>query len=75
MAKPPNPAMVPILSYENIFCLPSSEWHWPPVRWKTRGLLSGSCTSGTIGHRLQPKNLDTTGSLQPLRGEEEGPPT
>jgi hypothetical protein len=37
---------------------------WPPARWKARGLLSGSCTPGTVGHQLQPINLDTVGSLQ-----------
>jgi hypothetical protein len=26
--------------------------------------LLGSCTPGTVGHRLRPMNLDTTDSLQ-----------
>jgi hypothetical protein len=30
--------------------------------------LSGSCTLGTVGHRLRPSNLDMTGSLQRQNG-------
>jgi hypothetical protein len=54
MASPPNPVAVPIVSYEYLFCLPSSERPRSPIRWKARGLLSGSCTPTTAGHRLQP---------------------
>jgi hypothetical protein len=52
MALPPNPAVVPTVIYEYLFCLPSSERLWPPTQWKAWGLLSGSCTPG---HRLWPK--------------------
>jgi hypothetical protein len=39
------------MTYEYLFCLPSSEWPRPPAQWKARGLLSGS---GTMGHQLCP---------------------
>jgi hypothetical protein len=87
---PLNPAMVPTISYEYLFCHPSSDQLRPPSRWKTRGLLSGFCTSGTTGRRLRPSNLDTISSHQrqngwgtihpepgttpPLLAREEGPP-
>jgi hypothetical protein len=64
MSLPSNPVAVPAVTYEYLFCLSSSEWLWPPGRWKARGLLLGSCTAGTVGHQLRPKNLDTTDSLQ-----------
>jgi hypothetical protein len=56
---PLNPAVVPAVSYEYLFDLPSSERLRPLARRKVWGLLLGSCTSGIVGHLLQPKNLDT----------------
>jgi hypothetical protein len=44
MASPMNPAVIPIVTYEYLFCLPSSERLRPPARRKAQGLLSGSCT-------------------------------
>jgi hypothetical protein len=67
---PSDPAMAPIVTYEYLCCLPSSERLRPPARRKARGLLSGSYTPGTVCHRLQPKILDMTGSLeQQMTGE------
>jgi hypothetical protein len=40
---PPNPAVVPAVSYEYLFDLPSSERFRPLARRKVRGLLLGSC--------------------------------
>jgi hypothetical protein len=51
MVTPLNPAVVPAVSYEYLFCLPSSEWLHPPARWKVQRLLLKSCTLGTAGHR------------------------
>jgi hypothetical protein len=64
MASPPNPMVVPTVTYEYLSCLPSSEQLWPPAQWKAQVLLSGPCTLVTTGRYLQPKNLVTTGSLQ-----------
>jgi hypothetical protein len=64
MAPPPNPIVVPTVTYEYLFCLPSSERLWPPARWKAWGLQSGSYTTGTFGPRLQPINLHMISSLQ-----------
>jgi hypothetical protein len=85
-----NPATVPAVSYEYLFCLPSSDRLRPPARRKAQGLLSGSCTLGTVGRWLWPNNLDMTSSLQwqngcgtihpvpdmapPLLARGEGPP-
>jgi hypothetical protein len=63
MVTPPNPVAVPTISYEHLFCLPSSERLWPPTRWKAQGLLSGSSTLGTVGHQLRSKHMDTIGSV------------
>jgi hypothetical protein len=61
MASPPNPAAVPVVTYEYLFCLPSSEWPRPLSRPVAQGLLSGSCTPCIMGHWLWLKrNLDTT---------------
>jgi hypothetical protein len=39
--------------------------HYPGIHHCKNGeVLSGSCTPGTVGHRLRPKNLDMTGSLE-----------
>jgi hypothetical protein len=38
---PLNPAVAPTTSYEYLFCLPSSDWLWPPTRWKARGYCQG----------------------------------
>jgi hypothetical protein len=54
MASPPNPAVVPIVTYEYLFYLPSSEWPRPPALWKAWGLLPGSCIPVITGHRTQP---------------------
>jgi hypothetical protein len=86
---PSNPVAVPAVPYEYLFCHPSSDRLWPLARRKTQGLLLGSCTLGTVGHRLRPNNLDMTGSIQwqnswgiihpatgttlPLLAREEGP--
>jgi hypothetical protein len=64
MASPPDPAMVPTVTYESPFCIPLTEWLRPPAQRKAQGLLSGSSILGTVGHRLQPIYLDTTCSLQ-----------
>jgi hypothetical protein len=60
----PNPVEVPTVTYEYLFCRPLSDRLRPPSQWKAQGILSGSSTLGTAGHRLRPKILDTTGSLQ-----------
>jgi hypothetical protein len=66
----PNPTKVPTVTYEYLFCPPSSDQLRPPAQRRAQGLLSGSSTSGTAGCRLQPKILDTTGSLkQKMVGE------
>jgi hypothetical protein len=65
---PLNPVVVPAVLYEYLLCHPSSDRLWPPARRKARGLLSGSCTPSTAGHRLRPNNLDTSGSLQQQNG-------
>jgi hypothetical protein len=62
MSLPPNHATVPVVTYDYLFYLPLSEQLWPPARRKAKGLLSGSCTPGTKGHQLRPKNLDATES-------------
>jgi hypothetical protein len=60
--------MAPAVTYEYLFCLHSSERLRPPIRRKAQGLLSGSCTPGTVGHQLWPKILDMTGSIQQRLG-------
>jgi hypothetical protein len=57
MASPSNPVTVPIVTYEYLICLPSSEQPRPPARWMTQGLLSGSCTPNITGRRLRPKEI------------------
>jgi hypothetical protein len=64
MASPPNPSMVPVVTYEYLFCLLSSDRFQPPARQKARGLLSGSSTPGTVGRRSWAKILDMISSLQ-----------
>jgi hypothetical protein len=61
---PLNPVVAPTTSYEYLFCLPSIDQIQPPAQWKARTLLSGSCTPGTVGHQLRPKNPFTTNSHQ-----------
>jgi hypothetical protein len=88
---PLNPAAVPTVSYEYLFCLPSSEWLWLPARRKDWGLLSGSCTPGTAGCQLRlkkyrygrfPPAANDWGTIHPvldmvppLLTREEGSPT
>jgi hypothetical protein len=57
MASPPNPTAVPVVTYEYLFYIPSSERLWPPAQQKAWWLLSGSCTPSTVGRRLQPKKI------------------
>jgi hypothetical protein len=64
MASPLNPPMALIITYEYLFCLPSSERLRSPIGRKARGLLSGSCTPGTTGHQLWPINQDMIGFVQ-----------
>jgi hypothetical protein len=52
MASPLNHATAPVVTYEYLFSLSSSKRPWAPTRWKSQGLLSGSCTPGTVGHQL-----------------------
>jgi hypothetical protein len=54
MVSPLNPVAVPVVTYVYLFRLPSREQPRPPARPKARGLLLGSCTLGTAGHRLRP---------------------
>jgi hypothetical protein len=58
----PNPASVPVVSYEYLFYHPMSDRTQPPARRKALGLLLRSCTLGTAGHRLRPNNMYMTGS-------------
>jgi hypothetical protein len=44
---PLNLTAAPAVTYEHLFCLPSTDRLLPPARWKARGLLSGSSTLGT----------------------------
>jgi hypothetical protein len=59
MASPKNPTMVPVVTYEYLFCLSSSERLGPLARRKAQGLLSGSCTMGTADRRLWSKKIGT----------------
>jgi hypothetical protein len=69
-----NPTEVPAVTYEYLFCPLSSDRLRPPAQWRAEGLLSGSSTLGTVSHWLQPKILDTTGSLQwQMAGEQYTP--
>jgi hypothetical protein len=61
---------VPAVTYEYLFCPPSSDRLRPLAQSRPWRLLSGSCTLGTVGHRLRPKILETTGSLQWQTAEE-----
>jgi hypothetical protein len=49
-----NPALVPVVTYEYLICLPPGERLWPLTRQQARRLLSGSCTLDIEGHRLRP---------------------
>jgi hypothetical protein len=40
-ASPPNPAMALIVTYEYLFCLPSSDRLRPPAREKAQGYCQG----------------------------------
>jgi hypothetical protein len=91
MASPPNLVVVPIVTYEYLFCLPLSEQLWPPARLKVRGYCRGLVPwvppvadndPKKFGHDLTPSSGRTVGeSLTPcqkvplLMVEEEGPPT
>jgi hypothetical protein len=63
MISQPNPVGVPAITYEYLLCPPASDQLWPPGQWRARGLLPGSSTQGTAGHRLWLKFLDTSGSF------------
>jgi hypothetical protein len=52
MSLPPNPAVVTEVTYEYLFYHPSSEWLRPPAQQKAWGILLGSSTWITVGHRL-----------------------
>jgi hypothetical protein len=58
----PNLAAIPTVPCEYLSCHPTGDQLWPPALRKARGLLLGSCTPGTMGHRLWPNKLDTTDS-------------
>jgi hypothetical protein len=91
MVSSPNLVEAPAVTYEYLFCPPSSDWLRPPTRRRAQGLLLGSNTPRTVSRRLQLKILDMTGFLHwqtarvpytpisyiapPLLAEEEGPPT
>jgi hypothetical protein len=64
MILPLNPAEVPTVTYEYMFCPLLSDQLWPPDRRRAWGLLSRSRTLGTMSHLLWLKILDTTSSLQ-----------
>jgi hypothetical protein len=91
MASPPNPAAVPIVTYEYLFCFPLSDRLRPPTQRKAQGLLAGSCISGyceslvtaqKFGCVWFPLAANDEGTkypildtAPPLLVEEEGPPT
>jgi hypothetical protein len=54
MASPSNSVVVPVVTYEYPFFLPSCDRPQPPPQQKAQGLLSGFCTPGTTSHRLCP---------------------
>jgi hypothetical protein len=54
MATPPNAVIIPIVTYEYLFCLPSNERPRALAQRKAWGLLLGSCALGTVSHQLQP---------------------
>jgi hypothetical protein len=41
MSLPPNLIAVPAVIYEYLFCLPLSEWLWPPLDGRLRGYCRG----------------------------------
>jgi hypothetical protein len=49
---PPNPTMARTIAYEYLFYLLSSDQLRQSAQRKARGLLLGSSTPGTVGHRL-----------------------
>jgi hypothetical protein len=57
-----NPAVVPVVLYEYLFCHLTRDQLRSPARRKAQGLLSMFVTLGTMGHRLWPNNLDMTSS-------------
>jgi hypothetical protein len=59
-----NPVEVPVVTYVYLFYPPSSDWLRPPTQQMAWGLMSRSSIPDTTSHRLQPKILDTAGSLQ-----------
>jgi hypothetical protein len=61
---PPNLVEVPAVTNKSLFYLPPIDQLRPPAQQKAQGLLSGSSTPSIMGHRLRPKLLDTTSSLQ-----------
>jgi hypothetical protein len=58
-----NPVELPAITYEYLFYPGSSDRLRPPTQQRAQELLSGSSTLATMGHWLQPKILDMTGSL------------
>jgi hypothetical protein len=91
MTSPPNLMAVSVVTYEYLFCLPSSDRLRPPTRRKAQGLWTGSCT---LGYREAlvtaqksrygrfPSAVNSWGTkypvldmVPPLLAKEEGPPT
>jgi hypothetical protein len=60
MASPPNPTTIPVVTYEYLFCLPSSKRPQSAARRKARGLLSGLVPWVPWPTSYGPTNLDTT---------------
>jgi hypothetical protein len=60
MASPLNPAVVPVVTYEYLIYLPSSERFHPSTQQKAQGLLSGSCIPGIVCPVMAQTSLDTT---------------
>jgi hypothetical protein len=91
MALPPNPVAVPVVSYEYLFCLPSSEQLWPlcsteglgaTIRVLYPGYRGSSVTAQKSGFDRFPPVTHGWGTNQPipdkvppLLSEEEWPPT
>jgi hypothetical protein len=91
MASPPNPVAVPIVTYEYLFCLPSSERPSHSLDGRLVGYYRGLVPRVPWAASYGPTNLDTTlfppavngwvtknhvpHMVPPLLAEGEGPPT
>jgi hypothetical protein len=91
MAPPPNPIVVPTVTYEYLFCLPSSERLWPPRSMEGLGVTVGvsyhryfwtPVTTHKFAYDQFPPAINgwetkhpVPGTIPPLLAEEEGPPT